>query len=77
MKFFKNDLYYIIMNSIIINNSSLLNCYLYTNINNTEEYLIIKLILAITNYKKKFNNKNTNLPILIFKNNKHIISLNN
>lgn len=77
MKFFKNDLYYIIMNSIIINNSSLLNCYLYTNINNTEEYLIIKLILAKTNYKKKFNNKNTNLPILIFKNNKHIISLNN
>lgn len=74
-KSFQNDLYNIV-NSKKISDSGLLNGFLYINIGNTREYSIIKLVLAITNHKKKSNNKNTNLPILIYKNSRSIISLN-
>lgn len=73
---FKNDFYHII-NSTEIGDLSLLNGYLYTNTDDTQKHFAIKLILAITNYKKKSINKNNNLSILIYKNNECIISLNN
>lgn len=71
---FKNDLYHII-NSAEIGDLGLLNGYLYTNTDDTRKHSAIKLILAITNYKKKSINKDNNLPILIYKNNEYVIPL--
>lgn len=60
-----------------INGLSLLNNCWYTNADNTQQHLIIKLISALTNYKKESINKDTNSPIAIYKNTGHIIFLNN
>lgn len=75
-KNFKNDLYHTI-NSTGIDNLGLLSGCLYTNADNTQEHPAIKLVSAITNHKKKSINKNNNSRILIYKNNKCIIFLNN
>lgn len=56
---------------------ALLSGCLYINTENTQEHHTIKLILAITNHKKKSINKNNNLPILIFNSNERVIFLNN
>ena len=55
----------------------LLSSYLYTNADDTQKHLTIKLVLAISNYKKKSNNQDTNKPISIYKNAYYIILLNN
>lgn len=41
-------------------NFGLMISYLNININNTQEYPILKLLLAIINYKNKSNDNNTN-----------------
>lgn len=61
---FENNLHYI-PNNVGIGNLNLLSSCLYANIDNTQEYPTIKLVLAITNYKNKFNNKNINFLTLI------------
>lgn len=72
---FENNLYYVV-NSAEISDFGILNGYLYTDIDNTQEYLIIKLVSAISNHKKKSNNQNVNTLILSYKNLDCIISLN-
>ena len=64
------------MNNTKISDSNLLSSYLYIDVDNTQKYLIIKLVSAITNHKRKFNNKDINIPIFIYKNSQHIIFLN-
>lgn len=76
VKNFENDLHHTV-NSAKIGDLGLLGGYLYTNTDDTQEYPIIKLVLIITNYKRKLINEDTNLSIFIYKNNKCIISLNN
>lgn len=73
---FKKNIYYII-NNIKINNFYLFNGNLYININNIWEYFTIKLVLFIINYKNKSSNYYINYLVLIFKNNRYNIILNN
>lgn len=56
---FENDLYYTVKNQTI-GKSGLLISYLNININNIQEHLILKLPLAIINFKSRSNNNNTN-----------------
>lgn len=63
-------------NNIKIGNLDLLSGCLYTNINNTQEYPIIKLVLATINYKRKSNNNKTNFLIFTYSNNKRVTLLN-
>ena len=64
---FKNNLHYII-NGEKINDFDLLHSCLYINIENIWEYLTMKLVSTISNYKKISNNQNVNTPILTYKN---------
>lgn len=75
-KNFENDFYHAV-NSARIGDSGLLSGCLYTNGDDTQEHPIIKLVLAITNYKRKYINEDNNLPILTDKNNGRVIPLNN
>ena len=65
------------MNDLGIHDSSLLNRCLYTNVNNTRKHPTIKLVLAITNHKNKFNNNNADSPILTYKNQGRVTPWNN
>lgn len=47
---YKNKLYYIV-DSVKLDTNKILSDYFYININNTQTYLILKLISVITNYK--------------------------
>lgn len=66
---FENDLYYTI-NSIRISDFGLLNNYWYIDINNTQEYLTTKSVFI---FKKISNNNNINIPILVYKNSRHVV----
>lgn len=72
---FINNLYHAAYNIRIINFVLLSSC-LYIDVNKTWEYFTVKLVLAITNYKTKSHNNYTHFSILIYKNNRRIISLN-
>ena len=65
------------MSSIEIGDFDLLSSFLYINIGNTKRHFSIKLILVITNHKKKSQNKDLNILILIYKNNGYLVFLNN
>lgn len=66
------------MNDAGQNNSWFLKSCLYTDANNIQEYLTLKLVFAVINHKQNIvSNKNSNLPILIYKNNRYYILLNN
>lgn len=74
---FENELYYAI-DSKELNNTGFLSSYFYINTNDTWTYPMIKLVLAITNYKNKAAlNKHINLPVLTYTNNSHFTPLNN
>lgn len=73
---FENDLYHSIKN-VETNDFGLLNSYLYTNIDNIQKYSTMKFVLAIINYKNKFNNNFTNTLVFTYKNSRHTITLNN
>lgn len=64
------------MSNMGIGKSSLFSSCLYTDVDNIREHLTINLISAITNQKKKSNNKDTNTPILTYKNSGYIVFLN-
>lgn len=67
-----------IINDADVNNSGLLSSCLYTNANDIWEYPILKLVFVITNYKQYIaSNKDSNLLILIYKNNGCYIFFNN
>lgn len=73
---FENNFYHIASNAEIGDLGLLSSC-LYTNINNTQEYSIMKLVLAIINYKNRSNNDKINSLIFTYQNNKYITLLNN
>lgn len=61
-----------------LNYLSYLSRCLYTNADNTQEYLTTKFILALANYKdlKRLSNSASNWSILIYKNRDYIKPLN-
>lgn len=63
---FKNDPHHTIKSARISDFDLLSNC-LYTNIDNNQKHLTIKLVSTISNYKKKSNNQDTNTSIPIYK----------
>lgn len=72
----KNELHYII-NDAGLNDSGLLNGWLYIDANNAWEYLTLKLIFIVINYKQVVAlSQNLDLSILTYKNNGYLISLN-
>ncbi len=76
IEIFEND-FYRTMNNAGISDSYLLNGCLYINTDDISKHPTMKSVLAITNYKRKFNNKNANIPILIYKNSSKVVPLNN
>lgn len=72
----KNNFYYA-TNSVRIGNFGLLSSYFYINMDNILKYIIIKLILTVTNYQERLNNTDANIFILIYINNRYVIFLNN
>lgn len=73
---FENDFYHAI-NNPGIGDCGLLSDFWYIDMDNTWEHPIMKLVLAITNYKKNPNNAYINTPIFIYINYECIVSLNN
>lgn len=72
---FENNLHYAV-NSAGISDSSVLSGCLYTDTDDTQEYLTMKLVSAICNHKRKSNNQDVNTLILTYKNPGRVISLN-
>lgn len=72
---FENDLHYVVSNTGI-NDSGLLSGCLYTDVDDTWKYTIMKLVSAITNHKRKSNNKDAYTTILTYKNSGRVIPLN-
>lgn len=72
---FENDLHHT-ANNARIGDSDLLSGCLYTDVNDTQEHPTMKLVSAITNYKSRSNNDNTNSLILTYQNNGYVTPLN-
>lgn len=72
---FENDFYHVV-NNTRIGNLGLLSGYLYTNVNDSQVHLTLKLVLAITNHNSRSNNNNINSSILTYQNNKRVTLLN-
>ncbi len=64
------------MNNAGISDSGLLSGCLYTDVDETQEHPTMKLVSAITNYKKKSNNEDANISILTYKNSGRVVLLN-
>lgn len=73
---FENDLHHADSN-VEISDSGLLSDCLYTNVDHTWDHFTIKLVFAITNHKRKSNNKDDNIPIVTYKNSSRVVHLNN
>ncbi len=74
-KNFENDLHHAMSNAGISDFGLLSDC-LYIDADDTREYLTMKLVSAITNYKRKSNNEDANTPILTYKNSGRVVPLN-
>lgn len=73
---FKKDLHHIVHNEEISDSGLLSGCF-YIDANDTWEHPTIKLVSTIINYKNKSNKDYADSPILIYKNSRCIILLNN
>lgn len=66
------------INNANLNDSDLLSGCLYIDINDIQEYLTLKLVFLVTNYKQVVaSSEHLDLPILTYKNNECFIPLNN